>query len=178
VVGIVIGTVVLLLLCCSLGVFAGVPAYTAYRAAKVAGQSSPSAEVPSGQTQTSPAPAQPEAANPAPAAPEATNPEPAAPTLTEATANALVLDYLGKAKGGQTAEAKALVTSKYTSRITKDYFDLAAKDLQQFEVVKVEQGQGGYLVFMKETWSSGVWTNWYLVVLKDGKLVINDTGTE
>jgi hypothetical protein len=34
------------------------------------------------------------------------------------------------------------------------------------------------MVFVKETWSSGVWTNWYLVADQGGKLVIDDTGTE
>jgi hypothetical protein len=34
------------------------------------------------------------------------------------------------------------------------------------------------MVFVEETWDSGVWTNWYLVVPKDGKPVIDDSGTE
>ena len=175
IVAIVAGVLVLLLACCGVGIFAALPAIRAYLAAKVITSTPPSTEAPSDQSQTGPPATQPETTT---TQPEATNPAPSAPVLSKATAIALVGDYLDKAKSGQTAAAKAMVTSKYRSRITSDYYRLAAKDLNQFELVKVEESQGGYMVFMKETWSSGVWTNWYLVVLKNGKLVINDTGTE
>ena len=42
----------------------------------------------------------------------------------------------------------------------------------------LDLGEGGYLVFVKEKWSEGTWTNWYLVVKKDGKLMIDNFGTE
>ena len=184
IVGIVAGVLLLLLACCGVGIFAALPAIRAYQTAKVITSTQPSTTAPSNQSQTEPSATQPEATttqpeatNPAPSSSE-TNPAPNAPTLSKSTAIALVGNYLDKAKSGQIAAAKAMVTSKYRSRVTSGYYKLAAKDLNQFELVKVEKGQGGYMVFMKETWSSGVWTNWYLVVLKDGKPVINDTGTE
>ena len=184
IVGIVIGVLVLLLACCGVGVFAALPAWRAYQSVKNVTTVPVSPESPAGQSQTEPSATQPDAGtaqpgatNPAPSAGQ-TNLQPTTPTLSQATAIALVGNYLDKAKAGQTAAAKAIVTSKYRSRITSEYYKLAAKDLSQFEVVKVEKGQGGYMVFVKETWRQGVWTNWYLVVLKDGKLVINDTGTE
>ncbi len=186
IIGIVIGVVVVLLLCSCVGLFFGIPAYVAFRGVQSATSSGSSTQSPGVSSQgeqpaTEQPTAEPGATTPEkPATEPATKPSPeaATPELSEAGAKAVVLDYLGKANAGQTAAAKALVTSEYLSRVTSDYFDLAAKSLKQFEVVKVERGQGGYLVFVKETWSSGVWTNWYLVVLKDGKLVINDTGTE
>jgi len=167
IIGIVAGALVLLLMCCVVAAIA-IPAFTAYRAARAVSATQPDAESSA---------AKPDATNPEPPASEM-SPQPTAAVLSEESAKQLVLDYLGKAKAGQTAEAKAVVTPTYTSRITSDYYDLIAKDLQQFEVVKAEQADSGYRVFVKETWGAGVWTNWYLVVLKNGKLVIDDYGTE
>ena len=176
IIGVVAGALVLLLICCVVVAIA-IPAFMAYQTSKNGTVTPSSTESPAEESKEDPNATEPEMTNPEPPASEM-NPEPTAATLSDATSNELVIDYLGKAKAGRTPEAKALVTSKYISRITSDYYDLAAKDLKQYEVVKVEPGQGGYLVFVKEAWGSGVWTNWYLVVLKDGKLVIDDTGTE
>ena len=182
IIGIVVGVVVLLLLCSCAGLYFGIPAYIALMGAQSATSAGSATQPPGASSQSEQPTAEQPTAEPGATTPEepATEPapEPAAATLSEDSAKAVTLEYLGKANAGRTAEAKALVTSKYLSRVTSDYFDLAAKSLKQFEVVKVEKGQGGYLVFVRETWSSGVWTNWYLVVSKDGKLVINDTGTE
>jgi hypothetical protein len=174
IIGIVVGVLLLLTLCAGVGVYLGIPAIIAFQGAK--GRSGGSVTQPtitSGQSDSA-------ATEPgAPAAePPATEPAPQSATLSEATAKQLVTDYLGYANLGDKAKAKALVTDKYLTNITSDYYDLAAKDLKVFEVVRVEQGDGGYVVFVKETWSSGVWTNWYLVVDKGGKLVIDNTGTE
>lgn len=174
IIGIVVGVVVLLLFCCIITAIA-IPAFVAYRDAKSRSTTQSTTDSSATGSQSGQITTEPEKTNPEPPASEM-NPEPQA--LSEATAKQFVLDYLGKANAGQSAEAKSMVSSKYTSRITSDYYDLAAKDLQQFAVVKVETGEGGFVVFVKETWTSGVWTNWYLVVDKDGKLVIDDYGTE
>jgi hypothetical protein len=175
IIGIVVGVVVILLMCCIVVAIA-IPAFVSYQAKKNISTTQPATEPSAQESKEEPSATEPQATNPEPPASEM-NPEPAAAVLSDLTAKQLVTDYLDKATAGQAAEAKALVTSKYLSRITSDYYDLAAKDLKKYEVVKVEQGQGGYLVFVKETWSSGVWTNWYLVVDKDGKLVIDDNGS-
>lgn len=174
--GLIVGIVVLLAAAGLIGVFVVLPAMNPGQPAKNTTSTQPSTGATSGPSQT-PTATQSETTNPEPP-PSELNPEPATPTLSEATASELVIDYLSKAQAGDAAGAKALVTSKYISRITSDYYEIAAKDLLQYEVAKVEQGQGGYTVFMKESWSSGTWTNWYLVVLKDASLVIDDTGTE
>ena len=186
IIGIVVGILVLCTLCSCVSLYFGIPAYVAFRGVESATSTGSATQAPGTSSQSGPPTAEQPTTEPGATTPEKSATEPAAepspetanPTLSEDSAKALALDYLGKANAGRTTEAKALVTSKYLSRVTSDYYDLAAKSLKQFEVVKVEKGQGGYLVFVKETWSSGVWTNWYLVVLKDGKLVINDTGTE
>lgn len=98
-------------------------------------------------------------------------------TLDRASAIDLVGTYLDDAKSGRTSTARAVVTSKYLSRIASNYYALVEKDLIHFEVIKVEKGQGGLLVFVKEKWRQGTWTNWYLVIKKADRLVINDTGT-
>jgi len=170
IVGIAAGAAVLLIAGGLAAAFIVLPAMNPAQPPKSVTSARPSTVATSTPTQTAPPATQPETT--------AIEPPPATPALSEDTASELVLDYLSKAQAGDAADAKALVTAKYLSRITSDYYKLAAKDLRQYELAKVEQGQGGLMVFVKESWDSGVWTNWYLVLLKDGRLVIDDTGTE
>jgi len=188
IVGIIVGVLVLLLAMCGIGgalvyfpMFKTIQEVKTGSAATSSGTSSvPNASSTQGDATTS----KPTATNPesppanAQQAPDASPSEPAAVSLTKDSAIELVGTYLDNAKSGEKSAAKAVVTSHYLDQVTADYYSLAAKDLQQFEVVKVEKGQGGYMVFMKETWKQGVWTNWYLVVQKSGKLVIDNTGTD
>lgn len=193
IIGIAAGVLIALL------VFGGIGAFVTYRAMKpessselseatvgdgstttagssATGGSSTSVEPPA---TTAPLPTDPEP--PTTATPQPTSPPPTPKpqvSLTEASAIDLVGNYLDDAKLGNSSKADAVTTSRYRSRKTPDYYQLAASDLEQFEVVNAQTGQGGYLVFVKEQWSSGTWTNWYLVVKKNGALVIDDTGTE
>jgi len=188
VVGIVAGVLILLL---GIGVFSAYVAFKPPSSAEesgvgaqssttselsTAGGSSTSVEMPS---TTTPQPTNTEppttVAAVEPATTTVTNPP---VSLTEASAIDLVGNYLNDAKQGDSSKARAVTTSRYQSRITSDYYKLAANELEQFEVVNAEKGQGGYLVFVREQWSSGTWTNWYLVVRKNSVLVIDDTGTE
>lgn len=132
---------------------------------------------------TLPAPVPSSAPPTAPTAPPTaalgTPPADAPAALTGASASALVTTFLNDASQGNSAEASAVTTSRFSSRNTADYYQLAASELQQFNVVKAESSpDGGYLVFVKEKWATGTWTKWYRVVVKNGQLVIDDVGAE
>jgi len=79
---------------------------------------------------------------------------------------------------GDSAKAKAVTTARFRAEKTSDYYSLAEHNLQEFGMVDTQKGEGGYLVYVKEKWSEGTWTNWYLVLKKDGKLMIDNIGTE
>ncbi|MEI7813231.1 MAG: hypothetical protein WCJ13_00380 [Coriobacteriia bacterium] len=113
----------------------------------------------------------------APAAEPAPEPAPTV-SLTKSSAIDLVMTYLQDAMNGDSAKAKAVTTARFRAEKTSDYYSLAANDLKEFGMVDTQKGEGGYLVYVKEKWSEGTWTNWYLVVKKDGKLVIDNIGTE
>jgi cytoskeletal protein RodZ len=201
VIGIVVGVLVLLFACSGVGAFFVYRALTPRPSASLSGApvdagasarsstSSAGVSMPgdsatvdgqaaTGTPQPTPAPKAVTPAAPAAPANTAPSPEPKVVSLTKAAAIDLVGNYLNDAKEGDSASARAVTTSRYRSRITADYYKLAADALEQFEIVDTEKGQGGYLVYVKERWDSGTWTNWYLVVAKNGALVIDDTGTE
>ncbi|MEI8084131.1 MAG: hypothetical protein WCI74_20010 [Actinomycetes bacterium] len=105
-------------------------------------------------------------------------PEPELP-LNDVNAAAFVTTFLNAAKAGDVAQARAMTSSTFASRKTADFYALAARELGPFSLVSVEGNPTrGYSVFVKEKWTSGTWTNWYRVVKVNGKLVIDDTGTE
>lgn len=116
----------------------------------------------------------------APPAPTTLAPATKAPaSLTETSAIALVTTFLSDASQGNSAGASAVTTSRFSSRNTADYYQLAASELQKFDVVSAESSpDGGYLVFVKEKWATGTWTKWYRVIMKNGQLVIDDVGAE
>jgi len=183
VIGIVIGFVVLLLMC-------GV-GWALFAQALVPKSGTDFSELPAGSESsalsetvtateaiapTAPAAAAPE---PPPAAAPAQEPAPVPDaSLTEANAIDLVMTHLQDAMNGDSAKAKAVTTARFRAEKTSDYYSLAAHDLREFGMVDTQKGEGGYLVFVKEKWSEGTWTNWYLVVKKNGKLVIDNIGTE
>jgi len=119
----------------------------------------------------------PVAAPTAPAAEPAPAPAPTV-SLTKSSATDLVMTYLQDAMNGDSAKAKAVTTARFRAEKTSDYYSLAEHNLQEFGMVDTQKGEGGYLVYVKEKWSEGTWTNWYLVLKKDGKLMIDNIGTE
>jgi hypothetical protein len=114
----------------------------------------------------------PESAGPAPEG------HPAPPALTREQATAAVTAYLAHAKAGRRDQARAMTTERYRSRMVGDYYALARENLRDWRVRDAEARDGGWVVTVVETWSDGDWVNWYLVTAKDGRTVLDDTGTE